>query len=372
MESLNLLSELQKVPAAQDGATLSHDEAMARIRAMDSAHFAMEVSQGAEEALEALFQARNVRDDLVTDLREAHRLAFSNAAEDGRSVHEHYSDMVSRGAQSAEGFVSNLKGKVAELKAKDLLKEELPGSDVQLASSPTQQGWDLLLRLQDGQALRFQVKVGAETYAGDVAEAMQAHPGYRFLVSSEIYDRIVQSHPELIGRLRDLGPAAELTESVKDGLGTLAGNFGVDVPVSIGEALPYVGEVVLGLKLLWNMVRTERELAEIDITDRARIHGIRTLALASRFGINQVCMWTGSAGGTAVGSIAPAVGSVAGGLGGALVGIGGGMALNRLLQPRIEDVVMRLVGGDADDVFYLMNKVEIDRIGDSLVATQVA
>ena len=48
------------------------------------------------------------------------------------------------------------------------------------------------------------------------------------------------------------------------------------------------------------------------------------------------------------------------------------MALNRLLQPRIEDVAIRLVGGDADDVFYLMNKVEIDRIGESLTATQVA
>ena len=148
MESLNLLSELEQLPTIEDGATLGRDETMTRIRAMDRGHFAMEVSQGTEEALEALFQARNVRDDLVTDLREAHRLAFSNAAEDGRSVHEHYSDMVSRGTQSAEGFVSNLKGKVAELKAKDLLKEELPGSDVQLASSPTQQGWDLLLRLK--------------------------------------------------------------------------------------------------------------------------------------------------------------------------------------------------------------------------------
>ena len=52
-------------------------------------------------------------------------------------------------------------------------------------------------------------------------------------------------------------------------------------------------------------------------------------------------------------------------------GIGGGMMLNRLLQPRIEEVAMKLIGGDADDMFYLMNKVEVDQVGDSLAATQV-
>ena len=51
--------------------------------------------------------------------------------------------------------------------------------------------------------------------------------------------------------------------------------------------------------------------------------------------------------------------------------MGGGMVLNKLLQPRIEEVSMKLIGGDADDLLYLMNKVEIDRIGESLAATQV-
>ena len=46
--------------------------------------------------------------------------------------------------------------------------------------------------------------------------------------------------------------------------------------------------------------------------------------------------------------------------------------LNRLLQPRIEEVAMKLIGGDADDMFYLMNKVEVDQVGDSLAAAQVA
>ena len=47
------------------------------------------------------------------------------------------------------------------------------------------------------------------------------------------------------------------------------------------------------------------------------------------------------------------------------------MLLNKLLQPRIEEVAMKLIGGDADDMFYLMNKVEIDQLADSFSATQV-
>ena len=48
------------------------------------------------------------------------------------------------------------------------------------------------------------------------------------------------------------------------------------------------------------------------------------------------------------------------------------MLLNRRLQPRVEDVAVRLVGGDADDTFYLMNKRAVDEIGESFAAMEVA
>ena len=48
------------------------------------------------------------------------------------------------------------------------------------------------------------------------------------------------------------------------------------------------------------------------------------------------------------------------------------MMLNKKLEPRIEEVAINIVGGDADDVFYLMNRVEIDRIGESLATTRTA
>ena len=373
MESLALLPELQKLPAAEGAATLGHDEAVTRIRAMDRDHFAIEVSQATEETLEALFDWWNVPDETLDDLNEAFTRAFSNLAEQGKSVHERFSEISEISLAAETGFVSNLKGKVAELEAEDILEERNPGYDFELAASPTQPGWDLIGTSPDRPNIFAQVKFGDEAYADNTLEAMREHSNYPFVVSSEIYDRISRSHPELLDRLLDLGPVAELTESVKDGLGTLAANLGVDVPDSIGEALPLVGEVVLGLKLVWSIVKTERELADVDLTDRTRVHGVRVLALASRFGINQVCMLAGSAGEAAAGTAAvPGVGTVAGGLAGGMAGLGGAMMLNKKLEPRIEEVAIKLVGGDADDVFYLMNRVEIDRIGESLTTTRTA
>ena len=296
MQSLSLLAELRKLPQAEDVTSLDHDETVARIRGMDRNHFSIEVSQATEEALEALFDARNVSDVL----NDAFGIAFSKVAENN-SLHERYQEMMERGSGSVTPFVSNLKGKVAELKVESILEERNPGYDFKLAGNPAQPGWDLRGTSPDGPDILVQVKVGGQGYGDQVVGAMQEHANFDFLVSSEVYGSIEESHPELLGRLVDIGPAAELTESVKDGLDKLASNLGVDVPDGLGDALPHVAEVVLGIKLIWEMVKTERELGGVDLTDRSRVHGIRALVLASRFGINQVCMWAGSAGGTGAG-----------------------------------------------------------------------
>ena len=310
MESLALLRELQKLPAAEGAAALGHDEAVTRIRKMDRDHFAIEVSQATEETLEALFHWRNVPDETVDDLNEAFTRAFSNLAEQGKSVHERFSEISVRGLAAETGFVSKLKGTVAELQTKDFLEDRVPGSKFELPDSPTQPVWDGIWRLPDGRDILVQVKTGAESYAPTVVEKMEESPNVSFAVSSEIYDRIAQSHPELVSRLiADIGPSAELTESVQDSVATLAANYGVDVPDSIGDVLPLVGEVVAGLRLIWSIVKTERELADVNLPDRSRVHGVRVLALASRFGINQVCVLAGGTGGAAAGTVVPGVGS---------------------------------------------------------------
>ena len=195
-----------------------------------------------------------------------------------------------------------------------------------------------------------------------------------FALSNELYQKVLQVRPEAANRLEDTGiEITEFTEDVNSGLRTLAGNMGIDVPDSIGEMLPYVGEIVLAIRLITQLVSTESELSGVEISDRARVHGIRTLTMMSRFGVTQVCALAGSTGGGAAGSaVAPGVGTAAGATAGAIGGAGASILLNRVLEPRMEEVAIRIMGGDREEVFYLMNKSAIDTIGGSLAATSAA
>ena len=53
--------------------------------------------------------------------------------------------------------------------------------------------------------------------------------------------------------------------------------MGIDVPDSIGEMLPYVGDIVLGIRLISQMVSSEGELTGVEVSERSRVHAIRTL-----------------------------------------------------------------------------------------------
>ena len=370
MESLSLLSELQALPPAEGMAKLTPVEMMPRVRSMDRGNFAMEVSFAVEEGMEALFDARNVDDHLA----EAYGLIFPGAAAEHGSLFNHYRTIEKNGEGSVTGFINPLKGRLAEFKAESVLEERFPDYDFTLASDPTQSVWDLRGIGPEGQEILVQVKTGGASYAGDVLERMEEAPDVVFAVSSNLYAQLTEKGPELSNRLINLGISNhEFTEDAKEGLETLAGNMGIDVPDSLGEILPYVGEVALGIKLIVGIISTERALGGEALSDRSRLHGVRALTLMSRFGVTAVCMKAGAAGGGVAGTlVAPGPGTVGGSLAGGIAGTGVAMLLNRALQPRIEDVAIRLVGGDADHLFYLMNMPSIDAIGESLAATRVA
>ena len=363
IESISLLEDLRHLPVGDEVEEYSHETAISKLRGTDKDTFALEVAQATEEALGALFEARNVPDVL----NDAYGLSFGNDSQTW-SLAEYFQEMMERGDRSVGGFVSSLKGKVAELESVRILEDRFPGYSFEIAANPNQPVYDLIGRGPEGVGdILVQVKAGGLGYAGDVMQRMDETPEHvYFAVSSEIYDRLMESSPEAAGRLLDTGiEITEFTEDIKSGLGTLANNMGIDVPDSIGEVLPYVGEIVLAVRLITQIVSTEGELKGVEIGDRARVHGIRTLTLMTRFGVTQVCAMAGGAAGTAVN---PGVGSAVGAIGGA----GGAFLLNRLLEPRMEDVAIRIMGGDRDEVFYLMNKSAIDGIGSSLAATSAA
>ena len=282
MESLSLLPALQALPSIEGAGKLTPAEMMPQVRAMDRGNFAIEVSLAVEEGMEALFDARNVSDHL----KEAYDKVFTGAASDYESVRDHYLEMQDRGGASLTNFVSSLKGKLAEIEAVPVLEEQFPGYSFSIAPNPVQPVWDLRGIGPEGQEVLVQVKTGGSGYVGNVLERMEENPDLPFAVSSNLYDQLTKRMPELSDQLIDIHISnAELTTEVEKGLGTLAGNMGIDVPDSLGEALPFVAEVILGIKLIHSIVSTERSLKGEELTDRSRVHGIRTLALMSKFGV---------------------------------------------------------------------------------------
>src|SRR6185503_5113260 len=119
---------------------------------------------------------------------------------------------------------------------------------------------------------------------------------------------------------------ADLIEEVGGGLAILLANSGIDLPDSFGEMLPYIGELVLGIRLLLDIVAVERDFSEVPIDDRSRVHAVKALAILSRFGVSTVCTLLGGKFGGEIGGVAGSVFPGVGTVGGAAVGGLGGAA----------------------------------------------
>ena len=264
---------------------------------------------------------------------------------------------------------------MAELKAEEVLEDRFPGYEFEIAQDLNQSVWDLKGIPSDGTSeILVQVKMGGEGYTSDVLSRMQEDPEVLFAVSSEIHDRIVERMPQLAGQLIDLETSnLSFTGELEGDLEVLASNSGFDIPDSLSDVLPYVGEVILGIRLILDIVSTERELSEVAITDRSRMHALRALLLMSKFGVTTVCSTVGGMAGGSAGTLSlPGIGTAVGSIAGGLAGVTAATMLNRRLKPRTMQVALYLTGLDEDDVFYFRNRPVVDGIGASLASTSAA
>ncbi len=357
MQSIQLLSELEQVPLLGEYGCYTYEDVVELSGLMRNDLFAIEVAAGVEDSCSTLFDARNVPDDLF----EAYRLASPGVAAD-YSLHERYLEMVDRGPGSVEGFISNLKGKLGELRVQEHLQQEFPGYSFEIAADQNQPVWDILAASPDGTETQIQVKIGGEDYADEVAARMQEDPDVLFAVSNEIRAAVLVEYPELSSQFIDTNLSNyEFVSEVEEGMGLLAENSGIDVPDKVSGFLPYVTEIVLGIRLLYDIVKTERDFEAVEFDDKTRINAMKALVLFQRFGISAVLTTAGGA----VGSIVPGFGNILG----AIAGAGLSAYLNSKLRPHMLEIGMKLAGITADDLFYFRNKVAVDRIGDSLAHT---
>ena len=356
MQSSNLLPALQELPGGESGQHRSFRDHITNLVHMDRAMYAAEFASAASFGMWGIFDGVNVDDSLTS----AYEAQYPRLAAD-QSLHEQWQDMMGRGPDSMGGFINGLKGKAAEFNVEETL-EQNGFTNVEIAPDPTQPVWDITATGPDGQDILIQVKTGAAGYAGQVEDLMVDNPDIHFAVSSEIYESIADSAPELISQMTDMGPDYDRVAGIEDGLNTLSGNMGIDIPDGLGDLLPYAGVLIAAARLIYSVLQTEKEFKAADRTTRNKIQVVQTLTLMSRMGVATVLATAGGMGGTAAGSLLPGIGNLVGGIVGSAGGAGMGMYLNRHLQPHMLNLALDITGLTNDDLFYYKNKPRIDTV----------
>ncbi|MYF73135.1 MAG: hypothetical protein F4032_11915 [Gemmatimonadetes bacterium] len=291
-------------------------------------------------------------------LAQAHEMAFGTYE---GSLHEHWQEMLQRGGNAPSGFLNNLKGKYAELDFAEKL-EARGYTNIRMPQDPTQPIWDIPATSPEGQEILFQVKTGLAGRAGEVQQLMAEYPNIHYAISTEIYDKIYGSAQNTINQITDRGTEYELVEGTMDGLEILSANQGFDLPDSVGEIVPYAGAIFVGAKLIYNVLKTEKEFSTADRTTKNKIQVVQTLTLMSRFGVSTVLSTAGGFGGAAAGTAVPGVGNLIGGIAGTIAGAGIGIYLNKHLQPHMLNLALNVTGLTHDDLFYYKNKPHIDSV----------
>ena len=365
MQSTELLSALQDLPASEVPRQ-SFNEVIPELRAMDAALQSAELTASVSFAMWGIWDQINVDDTLA----RAYATHYPNLAAD-HSLYDQWSGMIERGPESMQGFMNGLKGKVAEFSFAESL-ESSGYTNVAIAPNPAQPGWDISVINPEGDVELWQVKTGGADYANDVMDSILDNPGFNFAVSTEIFESIASSSPELADQMIEIGSTVELEGTINEGLDILSDNLGIDIPDGVGEIIPYAGAIIAGARLVYGVIRTEQQFKAVDRTDRNKIQVIQALTLMSRMGVTTVLSTVGALGGGAAGSAVPGIGNLVGSTVGALTGAGMGMYLNRHLQPHMLNLALDITGLTNDDLFYFRNKPHIDQVALSFRQTAQA
>ena len=366
MHSMELLPQLQGLPVDEPRQRMSFRDAITGLVSTDRAMFAAEFAAAASFGMWAIFPGVNVDDDLRETMVQAHERAFPG---EDRAVYEHWQDVEALNDSVAMNntFMSPLKGAVAEINAKEQLNEN--GWNVDLAPGSTQPGWDLYGTDPTGNYTQIQVKTGTSYDAGDIQEHMDRYPvgdvnyADHYAMGSEIHEKYMEFGLDAGGRtLTDIGPDLELVDGTTDGLNTLSANMGIDIPDGLVDIIPFAIVIVGSARLIYSVLRTEREFKAADRTTKNQIQVVQTLTLMSKMGVSVVLATAGGAAGGAAGTAVPGVGNAIGMTGGSLAGAGMGMYLNKHLQPHMLDLALNITGLTRDDLFYYKNKPRINEL----------
>ena len=347
MKSLELLTELEAIPIDEKYSALSNSKMLELLHNRQIADCFIEAGVATEIGLLALFESRNIPDHYF----EAYKASFSNS---DMSLYEHFQKMLENGDRSVLGFVNNFKGKVFEFELLNKLKELYPSYDFSIALDPTQPIWDIQAINSEGVTDFYKLRCGRRKCINS-AKDNGGKPRYIICYYNEIRDKVLENAPELADQFLPVDFSNyDFTEGVKENLETLVGNLGIDVPDSLGDVLPYVGEIVLGIRLILDLIEVQKSFANISATDKAKLSGVKAIVLFSRFGITSTCAAIGSVAGGLIGPL----GAPVGGILGAIIS----SKLNKKLKPKMLELALKLLNLKEEDMFYYNNKKKIDKL----------
>ena len=208
MQSTELLPALRELPTDGPEQRLSYREQIESLLANDPRMAAAEVVSAASIATGFLWSRIDIDDGLHQRLQEAYKRAAPEQS-GTVSLHDAFADARDNGAEAVQGFINNIKGKVAELDLVDRLQSQ--GATVTIPDAQNHPDVDLLAIWSDGTEIPIQVKSHAAESAGNIQSLMLDNPGVLYANSSEVFDSIAEHSPELADQMVDIGSNAELT-----------------------------------------------------------------------------------------------------------------------------------------------------------------
>jgi hypothetical protein len=189
-------------------------------------------------SLADILHGRVAEADIDPEVIRAFRSQYPHAGDFVAFIRSHSGDDA-----ALAGIVNGIKGKLFEMEYVDWLNEGHlpPGAVAELASSPTQEGWDVVIKDSHGQIIDH-LQLKATESLSYIREALAAHPDIDVVATREVFDHLNGSGLENHVTVADFSDG-QLTEHVQDQI------HAADMTPEFG--LPLVAFGIIALQNYW-------------------------------------------------------------------------------------------------------------------------
>lgn len=144
-------------------------------------------------------------------------------------------------------------------------------------------------------------------------------------------------------------------EDVKNAPETLKDNIELDLPDKIFSLAPYSTQIILGVRLIFDLMHVNGDFSKVEMTQKTRIAVMKVLVLMSGFGVTTILTIAASAEETAA---PPGIGTAVGGVGGGVTA----SLINKKISPYTLELAYKFLNLTPEDMFYYKNMEKINAL----------